>query len=165
MGDGLSVKQVLAQLEAKVALHREQQAFHERQEELHREQKTLHAAELGSAIESCEAFRAASAGLGELLEADGTTSPSQDSPDEELDLHSMSSLSPLIARIVEGKGTDEPFGATVVTKELHERWGAKLGRRVDSRTVSATLRRWKAAGKLKLVREGWSYSEALYTRR
>ena len=34
MGDGLSVKQVLAQLEAKVALHREQQAFHERQEQM-----------------------------------------------------------------------------------------------------------------------------------
>lgn len=165
MGKSLSVKQVLAQLEAKVALHREQQSFHERQEELHREQKALHAAELGKAVESYEAFRAASAGLGELLEADETAPPPQTPTDEELDLRSMSTLSPLIARIVEGKNPGEQFGATVVTKELHERWGTKLGRRVDSRTVSATLRRWKAAGKLKLVREGWSYAEALYTRR
>ncbi len=165
MGTSLSVTQVLAQLEAKVALHREQQAFHEQQEKLHREQKTLHADEMGKAIESFEAFRAASAGLGGLLDAGETSSLPKDSPGEELDLVSISNLSPLIARIVGDKSPDEPFGATVVTKELHDRWGAKLGRRVDSRTVSATLRRWKAAGKLKLVREGWSYSEALYTRR
>lgn len=166
MGTGLSVTQVLAQLEAKVALHREQQAFHEQQEELHRQQKTQHAVELGRALESYEAFRNASAGVGEMLDGE-PASPPPASPvrDEVLDLPSTGSLSPLIARIVQAKAPGEPFGPAAITQELNERWGTRLRRRIEPGTVSATLRRWAAAGKLKRVREGWAYAESLYTRR
>lgn len=166
MGKGPSVTQVLAQLEAKIALHREQQAFHEKQEELHRQQKTQHAADLERAIESYEAFRNASAGVGRVLEIGEPASPSPalPAPDEVLDLPSTGSLSPLIARIVHDKPPGETFGPAAVTRELNERWGARLQSRVDPGTVSATLRRWANAGKLKRVREGWAHAESLYTR-
>lgn len=49
--------------------------------------------------------------------------------------------------------------------DLQERWGAKLRRPIDPRSVSATLRRWAANGKLRLVRDGRSYHESLYTKR
>lgn len=167
MSKGLSVTQVLAQLDAKISLHRERHAFHEQQEELHRQQKTQHALELRKALESYETFRNASAGVGEVLETGNPASASPASPilDEVLDLPSTDSLSPLIARIVQGKSPDEVFGPAVVTRELNERWGARLRRRVEPGTVSATLRRWAAAGKLKRVREGWARAESLYTRR
>jgi hypothetical protein len=67
MGSKLSIDQMLAQLEAKIALHREKEAFHAQQEELHREQKALHVAELQVSIERFEMFRAASDAVGELL--------------------------------------------------------------------------------------------------
>ncbi|MFY9823384.1 MAG: hypothetical protein WAM82_18525 [Thermoanaerobaculia bacterium] len=46
MSSELSVARVLANLEARIAVHREQQAFHAQQEAHHREQRTLHEAEL-----------------------------------------------------------------------------------------------------------------------
>lgn len=167
MGKGLSVTQMLAQLEAKIALHREQQAFHEKQEELHRQQKTQHAADLGKAIESYEAFRNATAGVGQVLEIGEPASPSPTgpAPDEVLDLPSTGSLSPLIARIVQDKRPGETFGPAAVTQELNERWGTRLHGRVERGTVSATLRRWANAGRLKRVRDGWAHAESLYTRR
>lgn len=166
MSTGLSVTQVLAQLEAKIALHRERQAFHEQQEELHREKKAQHAVELEKAIASYEAFRTASAGVGEVLETGDPAPRSKASPaGEVLDLPSTRSLSPLIAQIVQDKAPGEPFGPAAITQELNERWGARLQSRVEPGTVSATLRRWAAAGTLKRVREGSAHVESLYIRR
>ncbi|HEX9941958.1 MAG TPA: hypothetical protein VGG03_08080 [Thermoanaerobaculia bacterium] len=165
MGSSLSVVQMLEQLEAKVAHHRERQAFHTQQELLHREQAALHAAELAAAIERCEAFRAASAAAGELLERSRPGAAPTAVQDAEADLGKGRPLSRMIAAVLEGKAPEETFGPASVTREIHERWGAKLRRRVDPRSVSATLRRWAAAGRIHCARDGRAYYEALYVKK
>ncbi|HEX6862063.1 MAG TPA: hypothetical protein VF414_04560, partial [Thermoanaerobaculia bacterium] len=54
-------------------------------------------------------------------------------------------------------------GASAIIDEIHERWGHKLKHGIEPRSVSSTLRRWGATGRLRLVRDGRSYSESLYT--
>jgi hypothetical protein len=46
MSSKLSIAQVVAKLEARLAFHRQQEAFHAQQEVHHREQRAVHAAEL-----------------------------------------------------------------------------------------------------------------------
>jgi len=165
MGSKLSIDQVLEQLEAKIAHHRESQAFHAQQEVLHREQAALHAGELATAIERFEAFRAASEAAGELLDRSRPGAAAQAAKDADMDLGKGRPLSAMIARVIEGKAADETFGPSVVTKEINERWGAKLRRKVDPRTVAATLRRWAAAGRIHQTREGRAYYESLYVKK
>jgi hypothetical protein len=50
MSTSLSVAEILARLEARLAHHEEQVAFHQRQEVHHREQSAAHAAELETVI-------------------------------------------------------------------------------------------------------------------
>ena len=64
--------------------------------------------------------------------------------------------------MLEGRPADQTFGARSITREIQERWGAKLRRRADPRSVAATLRRWAAAGRIHQVREGRAYYESLY---
>jgi len=69
----------------------------------------------------------------------GRASPSDLEADPELD--QRRSLSRMVARVVEGRAPDEAFGARSVTREILQRWGAKMRRKPDSRSVAAALRR------------------------
>lgn len=162
MALNLSIAQMLAKLEAKVAHHQERKAFHAEQETLHREQTAAHAAELETALAHLEAFRSASLSAGELLERDGSLSKPSAQAEPEADFKGKRSLSQMVAKVLEGRPADETFGASSVTREIEQRWGAKLRRRPDPRSVAATLRRWAAAGRLHQVREGRAYYESLY---
>src|SRR5215213_7114696 len=46
MSPGLSIADIVARLEAQLAVHQEKEAFHAGQEALHREQRSIHAAEV-----------------------------------------------------------------------------------------------------------------------
>jgi len=46
-----------------------------------------------------------------------------------------------------------------------KRSSPKLRHRIQPRSVSATLRHWAAMGQIRLVRDGRSYYESLYTKR
>lgn len=163
MALNLSIAQMLANLETKVAHHRERKHFHAEQEAIHREQTALHAAELDNALARLEAFRSAAEAAGELLENAKLAAPPPAQPDlDGADLVRKRSLSRMVARVVEGLSPDQTFGARSVTREIQERWGAKLRRRPDPRSVAATLRRWAAAGRIHQVREGRAYYESLY---
>jgi hypothetical protein len=165
MARNLTIVQMLAELEAKVALHKERKAFHAEQKAMHGEQEALHTSELDNALARLEAFRAAAEAAGELLEhARLAAAPPAQTDLDDSDLIRKRSLSRMTARVVEGKSPDEVFGARAVTREIQERWGAKLRRRPDPRSVAATLRRWAVAGRIHQVREGRSYYESLYTR-
>jgi hypothetical protein len=59
MRSEMSVARVLAKLEARAAVHREQQAFHAQKEAHHREQREQHEAELTKVNANLEAFRSA----------------------------------------------------------------------------------------------------------
>lgn len=164
MGSNLSFGQMIAQLETKSALHRERHAFHAEQEALHREQAALHLSVLEATVLRLDALKAAVEAAGDLLESDKTLPPPPPA-EPEMDIGQggrKRTLSRMIARVLEGKAPDETFGARAVTREIQERWGAKLRRRPDPRSIAATLRRWAATGRIHQVREGRAYYESLY---
>jgi hypothetical protein len=72
----------------------------------------------------------------------------------------ITTMSKLVARVVEGR--TGAFGATAVAQEIHQRFGRRLHRPPDSRTVSVTLRRLNTMRRIYLVREGRAFHEALY---
>ncbi|HVG07560.1 MAG TPA: hypothetical protein VNM67_07625 [Thermoanaerobaculia bacterium] len=159
----LSIAQMLANLETKVALHRERKHFHAEQEAIHREQTALHGTELDNALARLEAFRSAAEAAGELLDHAKLAALPPPQPDLDVpDLIRKRSLSRMVARVVEGLPADQTFGSRSVTREIQERWGAKLRRRPDPRSVAALLRRWALAGRIHQVREGRAYYESLY---
>ena len=169
MGSNLSIAAALAKLEAKIAHHKAQQEHHAAQEDhyaerqaFHAEQKAVHDAEHRKAVERYEAFKAASVSIGDLLVDETPASPP---PPEDVEVGDWRWLSRLLTRVIERKSPDEVFGATVLIQEIQQRWGPKLRRRIQPRSVSATLRRWAATGQLRLVRDGRSYHESLYARR
>lgn len=164
MGSNPSLTEMIAQLEAKVAYHKEQEGLHTTQEAFHAEQKVVHQAEHQKALESLQALKAAGETAGEIL-VDFKTSASAPAPlPENFRAGDWHWLSRLINAVVESKAPGETFGPTKVTREIQERWGSKLHQRVDRRSVSATLRFWAHAGRLRKVREGRAYYEALYTK-
>lgn len=170
MGSHLSIAEALAQMEAKIAYHKEQQelhvaqeAHHAQQQVFHAEQKVIHEAEHRKAVERYEAFKAVSADIGEMLADVKPASPPPAPPPEKVATKGWRWLSHLMSRVVEGKEPGEVFGASAVIDEIYERWGDQLKRNIEPRSVSSRLRHWAALGRLKLVRDGRSYSESLYT--
>lgn len=163
MSASLSLHQMLTQLETRIADHRAQLAFHASQQQFHEEQKALHEVELQSAIERYETLRTASQAAGQYLDQPRPGAPPSPAPEIDIDPR-KGSLSRMIAIVLETREPGEVFGARAVTAEIRRRWGAKLRRKVDPRSIGATLRRWAAAGKLEVHREGRAHYEALYSR-
>jgi hypothetical protein len=70
-------------------------------------------------------------------------------------------------RIAAHEAPGQTFGANTVTEEIHKRWGTKLRRRVDPRTVSATLRHPPPLGRRRpnpLHPGGRAHYEGLYVK-
>lgn len=160
MSRELSIGSVLKELQARMELHRSREAFHAQQEAFHQQQRAHHAAELQMARERFEAFQAAADAASELVARPREEKASDDS----IPAGKGAVLSKLVARIVAGKGPLERFGAKEVTREIRERYGARLNRKIDPRTVAAKLRRMAQAGKIHLVRKGRALYGALYTK-
>jgi hypothetical protein len=72
----------------------------------------------------------------------------------------ITTVSKLVARVVESR--TGAFGPTAVAQEIHQRFGRRLGRPLDTRTVSVSLRRLCTMNRIYLVREGRAFHEALY---
>jgi NAD(P)-dependent dehydrogenase (short-subunit alcohol dehydrogenase family) len=169
MGSHLSIAEALAQLEAQVVNHKQQLAHHEaqeahhaRQQAFHAEQKLVHEAELRKAIERFEAFKAVSADIGPALAAVKPAAPPPAPVNENISTSGWGWLSRLMDRVIEDKKPGEVFGASDLIGEIYERWGEQV-KHIEPRSVSSTLRRWGTEGRLRIVRDGRSYSESLYT--
>lgn len=169
MSSKLSVAQILANLEARYAFHREQEALHARQEAHHREQRTAHAAEMERVRGRLESFKAASESLEELAEepipaiAAIARYPGQ-TPKEAPDLGSgRPTPTRMIRAVVEGHRPGDRFGANGVAAEVNRRYPDKLDAPVDGRTVSVVLRRMRDERRIHLVRPGKAHHEALYS--
>ncbi|HEX3551744.1 MAG TPA: hypothetical protein VIA62_00770 [Thermoanaerobaculia bacterium] len=160
MNPHLSVAQILADMEAQIAHFQSREAFHAQHEAAHREQRELNAAELARVRERYDAFKTAATAAGEVVNRAGTAAAARQSEDD-ASLR-ITTLSKLIARVVEGKPEQETFGATAVAGEVNARFGKRLRRPLDPRTASVTLRRMAADGRLRLVQEGRAFHEALY---
>lgn len=155
----LSLEEILRNLEQQVAFHREQATLHARQEELHRDQRALHEAELEKASRHLESLRTVAVPASEAV----APAPAKAATDSDVGPHPK--LTTLIARILEGRPTDEPFGARAMTAEINRRFRQVLGRDADLRSVSAALRRMNEQGRIRLVREGRAVQEGLYAKR
>ena len=168
MESDVSVARLLAELEKKVALHRERQAFHAEQAATHEAQRDLHEAELQKALERFEALRAAVTAAGEVLAplpGEEVPRPVAKPEPDELPRSKGDVFAKLVDRLVARKKPDEVFSAKDVTRELNQRYAERLGRRADARTVAQKLRRMAVSHRLVRVREGKAFHEAQYRRR
>ena len=164
MASNLSVAETLAHLEAKIAHHNEQRELHAAQEALHAEEKERHDVEHRKALERFEVFKAASEAVGELLVDVEPAPPPPAQVYEKVRSGGWRWVSKLMLRVIEGLAPDEVFGASRLIREIETRWGDELRRGIEPRSVSATLRRWSAEGRIHLVRDGRSHHESLYTK-
>jgi hypothetical protein len=156
----LSVARILSELKSRIEHHQSQEAFHAQQEAFHQQQKARHAAELAFARERYETFQAAADSAGELV----ARPREEPAVDDSIPSGKWAVLSRLVARIVATKGPIEPFGANDITREIEARWGDRLKRRVDPRTVAAKLRRMARTGRIHQLRAGRAFHESLYSR-
>jgi hypothetical protein len=156
----LSLEEILRNLEQQVAFHREQATLHAQQEELHRSQRVIHEAELERASRHLESLKAVAVPASEFA---APVAPAKVPGDS--DVGPNPTLTALIARILESRPADEPFGARAMTAEINRRFRQALGRDADNRSVASALRRMHQQGRIRLVREGAAVREGLYTKR
>ncbi|HEY3571182.1 MAG TPA: hypothetical protein VGP73_24870 [Thermoanaerobaculia bacterium] len=161
MSKNLSVEQMLANLEARIASLRERRAFHAGQEAHHREQLALHDAELQKVLERFEAFRAAAEAAAEVAQPPAPAAP----PEEPIPTFgNRPMVSRLVARVVESWPAGEEIGAKAVAAEVNRRYREALKKPVTSGVVSVTLRRLRNARRIEQVRPGKALFEAVYVR-
>ncbi len=166
MTPDVSVAEVLANLEERIAFHQQQADFHAQQEVHHREQNAVHLAELKRVTEHFEAFKAVALPAVEVAR-EGRTAPPQpvEEPEDDREFIGKRIMpSRLVARVVERMADDTTFGARQVAAELNRRYRNLLRKPIPARAVSVTLRRLQTNGRLRLVRQGKSKHEALYTK-
>jgi len=163
MSTELSVAEVLSNLEARAAFHREQESLHAQQEVHHREQRALHAAELEKVLKNLEAFRAVAAAavdLAQPLPAKSAAAAAGSVP--KLPPPGRLQASQVVRLAIESVA--EPFGPTAVAAEANRLFGKHARKPIDQRTASDVLRRMLREGELQLVREGRANREAVYRR-
>lgn len=159
MSRQLSIERVLAELQGRIENHRRQAAFHAEQEAFHQKEKVRHTAELQTVTERFETFQAAADAVSELVERPREEKAADDS----IPAGKGAVLSKLVERVVAAKGPIEAFGATAITREIRERYGARLEKKIDVRAVAAKLRRMTRARRIHQLRKGRAHHEALYS--
>jgi hypothetical protein len=161
MSTKLSIAEILAKLEARVAFHRQQASHHVAREAWHREQSTHHSAELEKVLARFEAFKAAATEAADL--AVESVMPREGLADD-LPPGKTFTKSKLILRVVQSMEEGTPFSAAQVTAEVNRRFRERMKKPVDRRVVSTNLRRLRDAGQIREVEEGRSFHEAKYRR-
>ena len=161
MRQEMSVSKLLAKLEAMEKHHEDQEAHHAKQEVHHREQRAVHAAELQTTRERLAAYRAAAEAAGELVDRFQAPTPPQE---DDLPPGAPVLVSRLAARVIATKNPAETFNSTSITREVNKRYGKRLRRPAQSRTVATALRRMAAAGRILQVEKSRGPHEAVYSR-
>lgn len=159
MSAGLSVTDIVARLEAQLAVHREKEAFHAGQEALHREQRSVHAAEVERITRSLESFRASAAEASELA---GRIAPRRKTV--AVPTGKKLSVNKMAFAVIAGFGPHEPFGTRKVTEEIQRQFEDSLREPVDPRLVSVELARMAKARWIHRLRPGKPHHEAVYAR-
>jgi hypothetical protein len=165
MGSTRSVEDVMANLEARAAfhreqetLHREQEAFHAQQQVHHREQQAFHRIEQEKVLKDLETFRAvAGSPAAQPL-------PKEKEEKPEIPPPGRKRVGRMVMRVAESPDLPEPFGPSAAAAETSRRFAGHLRGPVGSRAASNVLRRMLAEGRLELVRKGTAKREALYKR-
>ncbi|HEX6902482.1 MAG TPA: hypothetical protein VF789_22370 [Thermoanaerobaculia bacterium] len=161
MDPGLSLQQMLANLEAQMDLHREKEAWHAREEAAHREQRAAHAAELEVLARHYEALKS-SAEAAAPLAARHVPAP-QEPLQETLPPGKPVVRRDLVERVVAEMPEGEVFSPASVAAAVNRRF-RNLPKPADPRMASTVLRRLVAEGRVRVVQKGTSHREATYTR-
>lgn len=165
MSAELSVTQILANLEAQLAFHRDKEEHHAKEEAFHREQRALHAAEHETVAKHYEAFKAIAGNAAEVASRDVIPAPAPvQAPPPPAPLKPVLP-SRLVARLVYELPAGEELAPSRVAREVNRRYFRELRKPIDSRLASTALRRLLAEGAVQLVRKGTAHHEAVYTRR
>ncbi|HSG40549.1 MAG TPA: hypothetical protein VLE27_12985 [Thermoanaerobaculia bacterium] len=164
MSSELSLSQILANLEAKIASHRQKEAHHAEQEVFHREQRALQAAELATSLEHYEAFKAVAGPAAEIAASFTPAAPPQVEKKKVEEVPPTTVRSKLVSQVVATLPAAEVFSPSRISTEINRRYGKHLRRPASARMVSNALRRLAAEGEVRLVQEGAPYHEALYTK-
>jgi hypothetical protein len=163
MSRNRSAAEVLAGLEAQISHFEAQIPFHARQEEFHRAERERCEGDLAGLRERYEAFKAASAAAGEVVQR--TKDSGRRAPVVEKDDGPPTSTRDLIALVAATKAPGDSFGPTAMAQEVNARFSKRLRQPVNVRSVSVAMSRLAAEKVLKIVREGKAHHEALYSRR
>jgi hypothetical protein len=169
----LSLEEILARLERKMAFHREreayhagQESYHQEQEVFHRDQRAFHAAELATIAQHYEAFKASAGPAAEIAgRNDGALPepPPQEPPADEAAPQGIEARrSRMIVRWVQGLPAGEVFGPSRAAEEINRRFGRYLAKPADLRVASSALRRLLAQGVLRIAQRGTAHHESLY---
>lgn len=162
MGKSLSVEEILARLEARIAQHKERKSFHAQQEAHHREQHAFHDAELQKVLQRYEAFKTAAEATSEYT---APPAPAETEKEEKIPrFGNRPMVSRLIARVVERQTEGEEFGAHTIAAQVNQRYGDKLPRPVKPSAVSTVLRRLARDRRIHEARPGKAFHEAHYVR-
>lgn len=158
-----SVEQIVAALEAEVAVQRERTAYHAQHEELHREKRTQHETALETATRRLEEFRAISAAALELV---GHRASPFGPPDTGMDIGPASRprLTQILKMIVEELGTNQHFGPGWLAAEVNRRFGDRLRKPVTTQQMSDACRRLVRTGRLRQARQGKGRYESRFMR-
>ncbi|HEX4496628.1 MAG TPA: hypothetical protein VIE43_13230 [Thermoanaerobaculia bacterium] len=161
MANPLSLPDLLASLQTQIARHREQEAFHAEREAFHRELRAEHAAELDPLVKSFEALQASVANAAHLAARLSIAPPP---PSDDLPVGRKISTNYLVGRAVQTKTPGEAFGPGEITAEINRRFAPRLGRKVDIRQVSVSLRWMADTGRISRVSPGHQRKQSRYAR-
>jgi hypothetical protein len=164
MDTRLSLASILSSLEAQIAHHREQESLHAEREAFHRGRRAEHAAELEQLVRHLETFKASAAGAVELAARLPIAAPNLRDVDD-LPIDRKPSINRLVARVVEDRAPEVPFGPRAITEEVNRRFAARLKAPLDMRQVSVSLRWLVADGRIVQQEKGRPHSESKYVRR
>ena len=161
MEEHLSLATILASLQAQIARHREREAFHAEQEAFHRERRAEHATELAQLETSFESLRTSAENAAKLAARLPLELPP---PPDDLPVGRKVSINHLVARVIERKAPQETFGPLEIATEINRRFAGRLGRTVDARQVSVTLRWMAATGRIVRTGKGIGRRSSRYSR-
>lgn len=160
MKSNVSLSQIVSVLEAKLAVCQEKVAYHAEQERKHREERERYDGELTALKGTLEAFQSAAA---QAVELAGERLARAALPPEEAGGGKLP-IAKMVARVLELRDRGEPFGVTAVTEAVNQRYRNRLREPVESRQVSVVLRWMLRTKRLRSVRKGRPFHEALYTK-
>ena len=160
MRSDVSLSQIVSTLKAQRAACQEKVAYHTEQENRHREERERYGAELEALTRTLETFQAVAAQAVELAGERLTRAalPPEDAGGGKL------STAKMVARVLELRDTAEPFGVSAITAEINQRYRNRLKKPIEPRQVSVVLRWMLRTGRLRSVRRGRPFHEALYVK-
>lgn len=158
MRSDASLSQIVSTLEAQLAACREKVAYHAEQENRHRQERERYAAELEAVKGTLEAFQSAAA---QAVELAGERLTRAALPPE-VEGGGKLYIARMVARVLELRATAEPFGVSAITAEINQRYRNRLKVPVEPGQVSVVLRWMLRTDRLRRVRRGRPFHEALY---